>query len=142
MTNTVDNIQVAEEVKVEERFRTDVDVSAVSNEDIIESMTEVASGKIGLLALPSFFKDMSGGQVGFHIANDNEDDFELAQMSNEDAVEFAKAILKLAAPEMEITESGVLEDLHDDAAKLSALESAGVDNWSGYDYAMELMSNE
>lgn len=31
-----------------------------------------------------------------------------------------------------------LEELREDSAKLSALEAAGVDNWSGYDYAMEL----
>lgn len=32
-----------------------------------------------------------------------------------------------------------LESLREDAAKLSALEAAGVDNWSGYDYAMEIL---
>lgn len=30
--------------------------------------------------------------------------------------------------------------LEDDARKLRALECAGVDNWSGYDYAMELLA--
>lgn len=34
-----------------------------------------------------------------------------------------------------------LEDLREDAAKLRALEQAGVDNWSGYDYAMEILHN-
>lgn len=29
-------------------------------------------------------------------------------------------------------------ELEDDAATLSALRAAGVDNWDGYDYAMEL----
>lgn len=29
-----------------------------------------------------------------------------------------------------------------DSHKLSCLEMAGVDNWSGYDYAMELMGEE
>jgi len=31
----------------------------------------------------------------------------------------------------------VYEDLLDDSFKLNCLENAGVDNWSGYDYAME-----
>lgn len=29
--------------------------------------------------------------------------------------------------------------LIEDSRKLAALEGAGVDNWEGYDYAMELM---
>jgi len=42
----------------------------------------------------------------------------------------------------ENTETGGTDDLdslREDAAKLSALEAAGVDNWSGYDYAMEIL---
>ncbi|NRQ71973.1 hypothetical protein HQK17_28040 [Bacillus cereus] len=35
-----------------------------------------------------------------------------------------------------------LEDLREDAHKLSCLEAAGVDNWSGYDYACELMGED
>ena len=36
-----------------------------------------------------------------------------------------------------------LEQLEDDAAKLSYLEACGVDNWSGYDLAMhEFYNNE
>lgn len=31
-----------------------------------------------------------------------------------------------------------LSDLRQEARKLRALETAGVDNWTGYDYAMEL----
>ena len=31
-----------------------------------------------------------------------------------------------------------LHDLRQEAGKLRALEAAGVDNWSGYDYAMQL----
>ena len=31
----------------------------------------------------------------------------------------------------------VYESLVDDSFMLSCLENAGVDNWSGYDYAME-----
>ena len=31
------------------------------------------------------------------------------------------------------------EGLKEDSAKLSALECAGVDNWSGYDYAMDIL---
>ena len=31
------------------------------------------------------------------------------------------------------------ESLQKDAEKLQALEQAGVDNWSGYDYAMEIL---
>ena len=30
------------------------------------------------------------------------------------------------------------EQLVDDSEKLCALENAGVDNWDGYDYAMQL----
>jgi hypothetical protein len=29
-----------------------------------------------------------------------------------------------------------------DSAKLTALEAAGVDNWDGYDYAMELLNQK
>ena len=32
------------------------------------------------------------------------------------------------------------DELKDSEMKLLALESAGVDNWSGYDFAMELLS--
>jgi hypothetical protein len=35
-----------------------------------------------------------------------------------------------------------LESLREDAAKLRALEAAGVDNWSGYDHAMEILHSE
>lgn len=31
------------------------------------------------------------------------------------------------------------ESLLEDSKKLQALEGAGVDNWQGYDYAMELL---
>jgi len=31
------------------------------------------------------------------------------------------------------------ESLLEDSKKLTALENAGVDNWEGYDYAIELM---
>jgi hypothetical protein len=31
------------------------------------------------------------------------------------------------------------ESLLEDSKKLTALKNAGVDNWEGYDYAMELM---
>jgi hypothetical protein len=30
------------------------------------------------------------------------------------------------------------EDLLEESSKLSCLEAAGVDNWSGYDFAMEM----
>lgn len=33
-------------------------------------------------------------------------------------------------------------DLMKADAKLAALEAAGVDNWDGYDYAMEILGNE
>lgn len=35
-----------------------------------------------------------------------------------------------------------IEELEDDSYKLSCLEGAGVDNWSGYDYAMEMYREE
>lgn len=35
-----------------------------------------------------------------------------------------------------------IEDMEEDVHKLECLEGAGVDNWSGYDYAMELMREE
>ena len=31
------------------------------------------------------------------------------------------------------------EQLLEDSARLSALRAAGVDNWEGYDYAMEIL---
>ena len=31
------------------------------------------------------------------------------------------------------------EQLLEDSSRLSALRAAGVDNWEGYDYAMELL---
>jgi len=34
------------------------------------------------------------------------------------------------------------EDLVDSQTKLRALENAGVDNWEGYDYAMEEMNQD
>jgi hypothetical protein len=40
------------------------------------------------------------------------------------------AVLEITATE--------LHDLKRDAAKLRALEAAGVDNWSGYEHAMEI----
>lgn len=33
-----------------------------------------------------------------------------------------------------------LEQLQADSRKLAALEEAGVDNWEGYGYAMEILS--
>lgn len=35
-----------------------------------------------------------------------------------------------------------LESLREDRAKLNALEAAGVDNWEGYDHAMEILRGE
>lgn len=35
-----------------------------------------------------------------------------------------------------------LHDLRQEAGKLRALEAAGVDNWSGYEHAMELWREE
>lgn len=35
-----------------------------------------------------------------------------------------------------------VEGLEEDSEWLSCLESAGVDNWSGYDYAREMMNEE
>jgi hypothetical protein len=32
-----------------------------------------------------------------------------------------------------------LKSLREDSARLAALNAAGVDNWSGYDYAMQLL---
>jgi hypothetical protein len=40
-----------------------------------------------------------------------------------------------------ITKSEYLE-LKKDAAKLACLEEAGVDNWEGYDFAMENMPED
>lgn len=34
------------------------------------------------------------------------------------------------------------QELLESAAMLRALENAGVDNWTGYDYAMELLKEE
>ncbi len=42
---------------------------------------------------------------------------------------------------VEIEESE-LTDLKEAARKLDALEAAGVDNWSGYEDAMEMMSDD
>jgi hypothetical protein len=39
---------------------------------------------------------------------------------------------------MEITRDR-LHELQTDARRLAALEQAGVDNWSGYDHAMEIL---
>jgi hypothetical protein len=35
-----------------------------------------------------------------------------------------------------------LISLREDSARLSALERAGVDNWGGYDYAMEILRGD
>lgn len=35
-----------------------------------------------------------------------------------------------------------LHDLRQEAKMLRALEAAGVDNWSGYDHAMEIMRED
>lgn len=45
--------------------------------------------------------------------------------------------IKTANGNIEINETE-LDDLLRDQAKLQALEQAGIDNWDGYDYAMEL----
>lgn len=46
-------------------------------------------------------------------------------------------------PEGEVTiEFKKLLGLMEDSRKLESLEEAGVDNWSGYDYAMELFNGE
>lgn len=34
------------------------------------------------------------------------------------------------------------DSLCEDAAKLTALECAGVDNWSGYDFAMDILREQ
>lgn len=43
----------------------------------------------------------------------------------------------------EVTISGSrFRELTDAEAKLNALESAGVDNWEGYDHAMDILNGE
>jgi len=36
--------------------------------------------------------------------------------------------------------AGRFEELTDAEAKLNALEAAGVDNWEGYDHAMDILN--
>ena len=45
------------------------------------------------------------------------------------------------APQVTISKKEY-EQLLEDQAKLQALEAGGVDNWSGYDYAMTLLNEE
>lgn len=44
--------------------------------------------------------------------------------------------------EMAVIPKEELERLYDDQHMLNCLEAAGVDNWSGYDYAMEMYNEE
>jgi hypothetical protein len=42
-------------------------------------------------------------------------------------------------PETVTISAKELEQLREDSQKLSALDCAGVDNWEGYDHAMEIL---
>lgn len=54
-------------------------------------------------------------------------------------VEYVRADLHLKAVEALTAENA---ELFEAACKLNALENAGVDNWEGYDYAMEALREE
>lgn len=41
-----------------------------------------------------------------------------------------------------LIDQDLYDSLLEDSKMLNALEGAGVDNWSGYDYAMELFKEE
>jgi len=45
-------------------------------------------------------------------------------------------------PEYEVIRKGALEELYDESHWLACLEAAGVDNWIGYEYAIELRREE
>lgn len=49
----------------------------------------------------------------------------------------------MSKPEDQVTiPAQELEELREDQRKLNALETAGVDNWEGYDNAMEILHGE
>ena len=63
----------------------------------------------------------------------DEDDYEEEIVSDEDVVGEEETVVEIAETELEILEYR--------SKKLSFLEAAGVENWEGYDNAMEDMAN-
>lgn len=56
-------------------------------------------------------------------------------------MEFHKPVSDLNKMVTEVTiPAGRFEELTNAEATLSALEAAGVDNWEGYDHAMEILN--
>ena len=68
-----------------------------------------------------------------HDEDDYEDDYEEEIVSDEDVVGEEETVVEIAETE--------LETLEYRSKKLSFLEAAGVENWEGYDNAMEDMAN-
>ena len=68
-----------------------------------------------------------------HDEGDYEDDYEEEIVSDEDVVGEEETVVEIAETELEILEYR--------SKKLSFLEAAGVENWEGYDNAMEDMTN-
>ena len=68
-----------------------------------------------------------------HDEGDYEDDYEEEIVSDEDVVGEEETVVEIAETELEILEYR--------SKKLSFLEAAGVENWEGYDNAMEDMAN-
>lgn len=62
----------------------------------------------------------------------------LVVMTPDGAVSLVVSQPDPAGREFATIELGELRDLREAARELRALEAAGVDNWTGYDYAMEL----
>lgn len=77
------------------------------------------------------------------------EDEELLYIFNDrENAELVKSILESDSKHKRYTKEKVIiskdeyDSLQDDGEKLYALECAGVDNWSGYGYAMEVLENE
>ncbi|MEC3420531.1 hypothetical protein P4159_05990 [Bacillus thuringiensis] len=93
---------------------------------ILKETGKPVSGLGGIFAAEtSFGKKLS--TVGHYAKDVSIVDVDISNMSGvEDYVVVSKSYL---------------EEVEEDSNKLSCLEAAGVDNWSGYDYACELMGD-
>lgn len=76
----------------------------------------------------------------YDYVNNEDDAKEVLQMIEDRLNEIRET--ESNEPRMVSISERFYESLREDSAKLSALECAGVDNWSGYDYAMDILHEE
>ncbi len=94
---------------------------------ILKATGKPIAGKRGQYAEGKTF----GGSL--HYTGRQRDEYEFVDVD----ISYMKGVKDYA-----VISASELEELIEDQHKLSCLEAAGVDNWSGYDYACELMGED